>query len=453
MLLWKAAVMRVQSMSRIKRLFSSVFVRLLLVCLFAWLLITVAVSVLFISHRFMAGVPYSPLVAHYLEYLVADLNGQQERAVLLANRLGIDIEYQGENSRWSSGGTPLPKSLHFFQAPRGKGMAFAFRRGVKYLRYQHPTGTYLFTVPDNYGEDQLQSGPHLFALVIIALVFAGAYLLIRRILAPISILHEATRKVGKGDLSHKVLVQGNSELARLADSFNDMVRQVREMITAKEQLLRDVSHELRSPLTRIKVLLEMVEPPDRVELIRGDVRELEDLVTSILETARHFHQLDGLSMEEVDLCDLVAEAIKRRGEEAAEVVLEVPEHPVMARIDRRLFARVTDNLLANALVHGLPAVGPVRVRIEQGTCGIEFSVVDSGPGIGEEDLPHVMEPFYQADKSRSRENNGYGLGLCLCKTIVEAHGGELILSSQRGRGTTALVRLAAGPGQPAEPLS
>ncbi len=432
---------RFHPMNRIGRLFSSVFVKLLLVCLAAWLLITVAVSALFISYRFLAGVPYTPLIDHYLEYLVTDLAGQPEHGAEIAARLGIGIDYQGPGPRWSSGGPPPPERRHFFQAPNNTTLSFAFGHEVKYIRYQHPTGTYLFTLPDYHVNDWLQSRLHLLALAIIALIFAGAYFLIRRILAPISTLHEATRKVATGDLNHEVQVRGTSELAKLAESFNDMVRRLREMICAKEQLLRDVSHELRSPLTRIKVLLELVDPPERVEQIRGDIRELEELITSILETARHSHQLDSLRMEEVDLRELVAKAIERQGEWAADVVLEGPAQPVMARIDRHLFTRVVDNLLINALVHGQPASDPVIVRVAQGNSAAELTVTDSGPGISEEDLPHLMEPFYQTDKSRNRDSSGFGLGLSLCKTIVAAHGGELILASRLGRGTQALVRL------------
>lgn len=426
--------------ARVGRLFSSVFVKLLLVCLAAWLLITVAVSVLFIGYRILAGVPYNPLIDHYLEYLVADIAGQPERAGQIAARLGLAIDYQGPGDRWSTAGPP-PDRLHFFRAPNNDALSYAFRHNVKYFRYLHPTGTYLFTLSEHHSDDWLRSRLHLLALVIIALIFAGAYFLIRRILAPISILHEATRRIATGNIDHEVKVGGTGELAKLADSFNDMVHQLREMITAKEQLLRDVSHELRSPLTRIKVLLELVEPPERVEQIRSDIRELEELITSILETARNSHQLDSMRMEEVDLRDLVAIAIERQGEWVADIVLEGPAQPVMVSIDRHLFTRVVDNLLVNALIHGQPATGPVRVRVAQGEGSIELTIADSGPGISEEDLPHLMEPFYQADKSRNRESSGFGLGLSLCKTIVAAHGGELILTSRLGQGTTALVRL------------
>lgn len=429
-------------MHKLRQVFSSIFVKLLLVCLLAWLLITLAVSILFIGYRFMAGgPPHNHLIVDYVNYLVADLDGQPARAADIANRLGIGIRYQGPGQSWGIGGYPLPADLHFFEASGNKDLAYAFGHAVKYVRYQQPGGTYTFSVPDHSPNDWLQSHLHGLALLIVALVFAGTYFLIRRILAPISTLHKATQKVGKGDLNYEVHVSCNGELARLAESFNLMVRQVREMVAAKEQLLRDVSHELRSPLTRIKVLLEMVEPPERVEQIRFDIRELEELITSILETARHFHQLNRLTMEDVDLHELVGEVIRRLGDRASAVILLPPDKPTVFRMDRRLFARVVENLLKNALIHGQPATGPVRVHVKYTNDCIELRVTDSGPGIGEDDLPHLTEPFYQADKSRSGENAGFGLGLSLCKTIVEAHGGELILNSHPGLGTEVLVRL------------
>jgi signal transduction histidine kinase len=430
-------------MSRLRRLFSSVFVKLLLVCLLAWLLITVAVSVLFIGHRFMIGPPHSHLIADYIKYVVAEIDGRQDQAALVADRLQISIQYLGPETPWLCGKHSAPADLHFFSPPDNSHLSYAFGHKIRYIRYQQPSGGYIFAVPERDPDDWRQSHLHTLGLAIIALIFAGTYFLIRRILAPISALHEATQKVGKGNLHHEVQVPGNSELARLADSFNLMVRQVREMVAAKEQLLRDVSHELRSPLTRIKVLLEMVEPPERVEQIRCDIRELEELITDILETTRHYHQLNRLTMEDVELHTLVAEVIKQRGEGAAEVILVPTDTPVPARLDRRLFFRVVDNLLKNALIHGRPATEPVRVRTEYRNGCAELTITDSGPGIAEHELPHLMEPFYQVDKSRSGENAGFGLGLSLCKTIVLAHGGEIFLTSRPGQGTEVLVRLPA----------
>lgn len=431
-----------QAMNKLRTLCSSVFVKLLLVCLLAWLLITVAVSALFLGHRFMAGgPPYNHLIRDYLDRLVADIDGQQMQATRLADKLQISIEYQGENKRWSQGMHRAPADLHFFQGQDNKAISYSFGHDIKYIRYQLPTGTYTFAISDRNSDGWLQTHLHFLALVVIALIFSGTYLIIRRILAPISVLQEATYKVGKGDLNHEVQVAGCGELAKLADSFNDMVRQVREMITSKEQLLRDVSHELRSPLTRIKVLLEMVEPPERVEQIRSDIRELEELITAILETTRNFHQLNKLTLKEVDLHRLVAVIIQQQGDSIVDVILEPPENTSICRIDSRLFSRVVDNLLKNALIHGRPAAGPVQVRVRQSNGCIELTITDRGPGISEQDLPHIMEPFYQTDKSRSRENGGFGLGLSLCKTIVKAHGGELILTGKLGQGTEALVRL------------
>ena len=431
-----------QSTCRLRRLFSSVFVKLLLVCLAAWLLITVAVSSLFIVHRILSGLPHDPLIEHYLEYLLPDIAGQPDRAARLATRLGIGIDYRSADVHWSKGESEPPDRLHFFPAPNNDAISYALRHEFMYLRYRHPTGTYLFTLPRNQQpKGWLQSHLHLLALIIIAVIFTGAYFLIRRILAPLATLHDATRKIALGDLGHAVPVRGNGELAKLADSFNDMVRRLREMIAAKEQLLRDVSHELRSPLTRIKVLLEMVEPRERAEQIASDIRELEELITGILETARDVHNLDRLKMEEMDLRELVAEVIDRQGIRAKEVELAGPPEPVVVRLDRHLFTRVIDNLLVNALTHGQPAEGPVRVRVGEENGSVLLAITDSGPGIAEQDLPHLMEPFYRADKSRSREKSGFGLGLSLCRTIVEAHGGKLVLTSRPGQGTEALVCL------------
>ena len=145
---------------------------------------------------------------------------------------------------------------------------------------------YLFELSGEYERNPALKWIHGFIVLSIALILLGAYLSIRRILRPIRLLDTGVKEVSKGNLKHRVPVTKSDELGQLSQAFNTMSQRLHEMLTAKEQLLRDVSHELRSPLTRMKVALEFVKEGQTRNLMRSDIEEMEQMITHILETAR-----------------------------------------------------------------------------------------------------------------------------------------------------------------------
>ncbi len=266
-----------------------------------------------------------------------------------------------------------------------------------------------------------------------------AWLFLRRQLQPVRELARGVKAVEAGNLDARIPETGSNELAHLAVSFNAMTRSLRERLCARDQLLLDVSHELRSPLTRMRVALEMAEPGTAVDSLHEEVDALGKMVSEMLETERLNSEAGGLRRKPADLDALAAEKVVRFETQAPGVLLEGSVgQAVPLDLDRmRLVFR---NLLENALKHGRDGSGPVRVtlRKEPGFAVVEFH--NGGNAVPEEEQRLIFEPFYRTDRSRSG-TPGYGLGLPLCKRIVEAHGGTIRFHSKAGEGTTVTVRL------------
>ena len=276
-------------------------------------------------------------------------------------------------------------------------------------------------------------------IVLSTLILAGAYLLMRFILKPLKWLTEGVEHVSRGNLEHQVPVKRKDELAELADAFNNMTEQVKKMLHARERLMLDVSHELRSPLTRLKVALEFLPESTAKESLKEDVDVMESMITEILETARLRNGYATLNLSETDLVPLIQAVVA--GFEGASPDVAAAEMPasLTAMLDRELCRTVLKNIIANAVKYSGSGEDPVEVSLFHKSGFVVIQVRDRGMGIPEEDLPYIFEPFYRVEKSRSQTIKGYGLGLNLCKTIMEAHKGRIEIESALGEGTTVTL--------------
>ena len=277
-------------------------------------------------------------------------------------------------------------------------------------------------------------------LVALALSWA----LSRRLLGPVEALTAAARRLGTGDLSARVPVRGADEIGQLARAFNAMAENLARQESLRRTLVTDVAHELRSPLTHLRGQLEAVEDglvpasPETVRSLREEVmllaRLVDDLQTlSVAEAGKL-----ALDRAAVSLRDLAEGAIE--GMRATAAARGVAFHnrigdlpPVLA--DATRIAQVLRNLLANALTH-TPEGGSIELAGTATNGHVQVAVTDTGAGIAPEHLPHVFERFYRADPSRARATGGAGLGLAIVRSIVEAHGGTIGVTSELGRGAT-----------------
>jgi len=276
----------------------------------------------------------------------------------------------------------------------------------------------------------------LVSLIFLILILLGAYFAIRRILKPIRWLKEGVRQVGEGNLRHRVPEKGSAELRGLSSTFNTMAGRIDHMLRSKEQLLLDVSHEFRSPLTRIKVALEFFPDSTIKNDVRDDVDELENMVSEILETARLDSEYGHLNLKEVKIDQLLQQTLQGFNHQLAHFHLHpMPPTPLLS-LDVERITIVLRNILNNALKFSSSSSKPVEVSLQRDNSQVVLHIKNFGTVIPQEELPNIFEPFYRVDKSRSKETGGYGLGLHLCQKIMEAHGGRIEVSSSLSDGTT-----------------
>jgi signal transduction histidine kinase len=288
------------------------------------------------------------------------------------------------------------------------------------------------------GHFSLQNIPqHLFwTLVVIFIGFA----MLRRMFRPLRMLMKGVQEISNGNLDFQFKARGrHGEIQYLSEHFNLMVQRVREMVESKQQLLLDVSHELRSPLTRLKVALEMTPKSKMKESMLQDIGEMETMLTEILETERLKNGNGKLSLSSVEMTGLVKEILdKYQGRKPGVKFMNPSSKKIILQADEARIKTVLQNIVENALKYSARQDHPVEVSLEQGK-EIKVTVRDFGIGVAPEDRERIFEPFYRVDKSRTKETGGYGLGLSLCREIMRAHQGEVLIEDAPPQGTKVLL--------------
>jgi signal transduction histidine kinase len=292
----------------------------------------------------------------------------------------------------------------------------------------------------------------LSGLLAVGVAMILTFFVSHRILAPIESLSRVSRLAARRDFSARAAVKYRDEVGEMARTFNSMLDELSRTEELRRNLVADVAHELRTPVTNIRAYIEGIADgvvrPDRVTLesIHSEIilltRLIEDLQTLALAESGQIQ----LRREPCDLSGLVsstANSILPQAQ-AKQVSLGVaPAPPLLIEADPQRLSQVLNNLLANAVTH-TPAGGCISVEVGREDGHARVSVRDTGPGIPPEDLPHIFERFYRVDKSRSRSTGGVGLGLTITRHLVEAHGGVIAASSPGEGGTQFVVTLPVG---------
>ncbi|HSK89089.1 MAG TPA: ATP-binding protein, partial [Anaerolineales bacterium] len=311
-----------------------------------------------------------------------------------------------------------------------------------------------------FSAELMFASEHDLQLAIVLLVFAGGiamilgYFLSSTVTERIHLLKEAAEKLAQGNLQTRVPVDGRDEVAALSSTFNQMAEQLqaadrkqREVENLRRDLVAWASHDLQTPLTSMRAVLEalsdgVVDEPEMVKrylaTAQRDVMSLSALIDDLFQMS----QLDAggfpLQRAPASLSDLVSDTLEsfsqlaKQQEITLEGQVESDVDPVL--MDTQAIGRVLNNLISNALRH-TPARGRVSVWVRRAAPGVEVTVSDTGEGIRAQDLPHIFERFYRGEKSRNRGTGGAGLGLAIARGIVHAHGGDIQVESQAGKGT------------------
>jgi signal transduction histidine kinase len=288
-------------------------------------------------------------------------------------------------------------------------------------------------------------------LILVALFMVPAT---RGVTRPLEQLTLSIRRFGEGDFSHRVPVHGHDEIAKLAGAMNEMAERLSTLLHTQRELLANVSHELRSPLARIEVALELARdqpnPAGPLGEIESDVGELSRLIDDVLATSRLELRPESARPVRLQIPELLEQARRRAlaaGLAAARLKLDLSEGLPEALADGELCAHALQNLLDNARKH-TPETTPISLGAIREGDRLRLFVHDEGPGLPAEELPRLFEPFYRPDASRTRASGGgAGLGLSLVRRIAELHGGSPTVRSAPGEGTTFSFTVPVAPGQ------
>lgn len=372
-----------------------------------------------------------------------------ERGELIARSRGLERhgepgrppERLGFEIRYGDGGTP----------------GFPLRLGWQKVRIGPDTLILGVADPQRKFEGVLTS----FTAVLLAsmpLVLAAATAcglwLGRRALAPVARITQDARAITESNLSARLAVpDSRDELQRLSETLNDMLDRIERAVTRTRQFTADASHELRAPMTLIHTAAQYAlrRERDRDELVDGMRKILREsqrttaLIDDLLLLARgDAGREEAASLEPIDAAPLLRDAVEQAAAMAAakdiRVRLELEAEALPVQGDEARLRRLLLILVDNALKY-TPSGGAVTIAGRADATDVRLSVADTGPGIAAEDLPLVFERFWRADKVRTREAGGTGLGLTIARQIAEAHGSRLSVDSEVGRGSVFSVRL------------
>ena len=296
------------------------------------------------------------------------------------------------------------------------------RRHSTVLHLQERDNAVYVELMHGRGRDR-HGSPLLRALVALSVLLLASFLVIRHQLKPIARIQQGVRRMAQGELDRHIDLPGQDDLALLGGSVDAMATRIQAMLDAKRQLLLAISHELRSPLARARVAIELMDASPNRERLREDLDEMQRKIGDILESER-LQQHAVLNLTSVELVELV-ERVAAASEQPIELAL--PAAPLPIQADATRLEILLRNLISNAIRHG-QARG-MRIALEHDAQQAILRVSDHGPGIPPQHLDAITEPFFRPDTARTREAGGVGLGLTLVRLIAEAHHGRLQIES------------------------
>lgn len=402
----------------------SIFIRLVFILITMTLLVHFFVGGFFgLMMKSEANQPVAENIEQYVTLIARDVGSPPDtlKAMKYARDLLIGIRYENSEYTWATRAdvpytsqikksnenhlhkTIMPKWRHSFIVDNADGSRVLVHWQMRPMR-------------------DMRSQLLLGLLAILTFIFLLTHILIRKSLLPVRWIQKSVDQLGEGNLDVQVPIRGNDELAQLSDAFNKMVARIRKMIQSRDQLLLDVSHELRSPITRMRIALEFLPDSEKKSSILADLVHLETMITEILETERLKIGKSRLKLNRVNVSELIKEIVPEyQTQKSFDVNLDAN---LDVMIDRERIRIVLRNCLDNAIKYSKESSRPISVSSETSEGFIKIVIRDFGVGIPEEELPFIFEPFYRVDRSRSKEK-GYGLGLSMCQKIMEAHEGQI----------------------------
>lgn len=394
----------------------------------------------------------------HIDYVREDIGAPPsiENAIEITRKVPVDIRIVGPDLNWASDSAfPEISALTFGDSTVVSDEAEAWLQDlddVRFARFDNHSylsieqGSYTIIVSSPKIAEQTHERNLMpiiigFGLILVLL----AYLAVRWLFKPIRAIRSGAAEIGSGNFQHRIADVRRDQLGDLATDINKMAYDVQRMLDAKRQLLFGISHELRSPLSRMRLALELAEDNSEVEELAEDVQEMEKIISTLLEAERLNSRHAAVNISRVRAAELIDNLVQDFfARQQGRIRITVPSD-VHINVDEARVTLLLKNLVSNALRYTSESDGPVIIEVEESEEAWVLRVRDHGPGIDKDQRPFIGEPFYRGDPSRTRNTGGSGLGLYLAKLVAEAHGGELELDESYIQGASFVVTLPFEP--------
>ena len=289
-------------------------------------------------------------------------------------------------------------------------------------------------------------------LVLLLMILIHAVVIARYVGSPLQRLTQVARRFGAGDLGARANLRRKDEIGAVGRAFDDMADRVTKLMGAQRELMASVSHELQTPLARMRVSLDLLadgidKKPDVLPAVSQDLWEISRLIDDVmamtrveLVDAQTSPLVQPLQLETIAIEDLIDAAATRfhAVHDGRDVIVNVTAELPLIEADYLLVRRVVENLLDNAAKYS-PADTAIEISARGADEALEIVVKDRGIGIRAEDMPHIFTPFFRTDRSRAHTRTGIGLGLALSKRVLEAHGGTIAITSSDGETSVTMT--------------
>ena len=395
----------------------------------------------------------------HVEYVRRDIGSPPsiDNALAITQTVPVDIRLAGPDLDWASDPNfPMIEDLKFGSSDVFDDVAGGWLNNLEGVQ---------FASQDAHGFLQIEQGPYSivvsspkiaerapnrsltpiivgFGLLLVLL----AYLAVSWLFQPIKDIRFGASQIGRGNFQYRIANTRHDQLGDLADDINRLAHDVQRMLDAKRQLLFGISHELRSPLSRMKLGLELSGQSDEdLQGLTQDVAEMERIISTLIEAERLNTRHAAINVSRVSARQLVNSLVEDffpRDRDRIEV--DVPADIYM-NVDENRITLLIKNLVSNALRYSKTEDGPVQISVRTTPSSWEIAVRDHGPGIADDQVEFIGEPFYRGDPSRTRNTGGSGLGLYIVRLVAEAHGGELSLDRTVADGARFVVSLPFEP--------
>ncbi len=368
--------------------------------------------------------------------LIAEVIDQRHEGLRL---LGIEADYFP--APWSFAGTENPLGAIFSERVndvRGRIRDVLDRNpseGVYVISLQLGDRTWVnIAAPDVQTVPAWSTATTAVILVTLIIVLGLSILGIRRLTAPLSTLTQAAERLGRNVNAPPLPEAGSSDVIQAIRAFNDMQDRIRRFVEDRTRMIAAISHDLRTPITRMRLRAELIGESEQQQKMLADLAEMETMIASTLTFAREDANTEPRQSVDVagllrTICADIPQA-KMPVEQLAPTAAKIDGQPVALR-------RGFTNLIDNAVRYG----GRALIALSGDGSNITVTIDDEGPGIPEEQLDRVFRPFYRLDSSRSRDTGGTGLGLAVARSVFRAHGGDVVLANRSGGGLRATVTL------------